>query len=1142
MPVAVFRHVSRFAFGWLTLLLAAVCTAQDLETAPVAKTDPIPAATGHELVLQKWSGTLNVPDPVACAVDPQGRVYVSATTRRKVADLDIREHAMWISNDVALTSAAEKSAFLHEALAPGKLRAPRGMLKDHNGDGSIDWKDLTVHTERIYQLRDTDGNGTADKITVFAEGFNTEITGIAAGVMYHDGWVYATIAPDLWRLKDTNDDGVADIREIVVHGFGHHLAYAGHDMHGLSVGPDGRIYWSIGDKGVNVTSKEGRHFFAPNEGAVMRVDPDGTNFEIYARGLRNVQEPAFDAFGDLIGVDNDADQPGERERFVFIAEGSDSGWRCNYQYMGLASPWMREGLWKPHFSGQAAYLLPPISNYSDGPAGFRFDPGTALGDGQRGMFLLNEFPSGKMRGFRIERNGATFKMKDARIVTEGVMGIGMSWNPDGSLLMVDWIGGYALDGLGAVWRVDAREGATNPLRLETYKLLTAGFAQTPDATLVAQLGHVDQRVRQGAQMELAKRGRAEALLAVALGSTSGLQSNTGVSPVSENAKHAQDARATLLARVHAIWGFGQLLRRNAADPAAIRSLLQDPNDEIRRQVVKIFGDASGAAAKAEGAGLVALLGDSSPRVLLQVGIALGKFHVPAAAETLFALAAHEGQQPVIRHAIVSGLVASATPQQLAAKKSDPSLNIRLASVVALRRLASPLIAEFLADTDLVVIEEAARGIHDDLSIPAALPALAAALDASLRSESATRRAINAGLRLGTADAAARLLAFALNESAPRAMREEALVSLRVWQQPPPLDRVDGWARKFQPAPIASVLSPKLNELLALADPGLKTLAIETMMAHQLKPGAEQIALIVGDAKAPAELRAQSLRLIAGDSRIHPAFLRALESGLAADAPGPLYRSALDLLLPQDAARLVAEAKFTLAQRDAPEKQQVLLLLGRAGTPEADTLLDELGASLLAGTAAPELQLDIAEALRVRGTANTALATKLKTYSAAPAAASRHELLAGGDVLRGKNLVATHLNANCVACHAFDGSGGSEVGPNLRTIGSQHDAAYLLESLLNPSAKIAIGFGIVTVTARDKSQVTGTLARETPEAVEVRLFDGTRKTIARADVAAQTPPISIMPPMADILQPRELRDVVAYLTSLRPRRTEPPSEH
>src|SRR5215510_13409342 len=121
-----------------TVVVAAVATwvASPLAFTQTAPPTPDPA---RELVLHKWSGELNIPDPVACTVDPQGRVYVFSTTRRKAADLDIREHTMWIPDDVGLTSVEEKQAFFHRELAPGKLRAPRGMLGDHNHDGSIDW-------------------------------------------------------------------------------------------------------------------------------------------------------------------------------------------------------------------------------------------------------------------------------------------------------------------------------------------------------------------------------------------------------------------------------------------------------------------------------------------------------------------------------------------------------------------------------------------------------------------------------------------------------------------------------------------------------------------------------------------------------------------------------------------------------------------------------------------------------------------------------------------------------------------------------------------------------------------------------------------------------------------------------------------
>lgn len=1109
--------------------LAAAATLVAAETARKSA-PPARAASSRELALHKWSGAINVPDPVACAVDPQGRVYVSATTRRKVGDLDIREHTMWIPDDVALDSVAAKRAFLHEVLAPGKTRAPRGGLADHNKDGSIDWKDLTHHSEAIYQLRDTDGDGTADRITTFADGFNTEVTGIAAGVMYHDGWVYATIAPDLWRLKDTNDDGVADIREKVASGFGFHIAYAGHDMHGLSVGPDGRIYWSIGDKGVNVTSREGRHFHFPNEGAVMRVDPDGANFEVYAHGLRNVQEPAFNDFGDLLGVDNDADQPGERERFVHIIEASDSGWRCNFQYMMTDSPWMREGLWKPLFAGQPAYLLPPLLSYSDGPAGFRYEPGAALGEAQRGMFLLNEFPSGKLKAFRAARDGATFKMVDARVLNDGVMGIGLSWHPDGSLMMADWIGGYPLDGIGALWRVDTKEGASSSVRAAVRKLLAEDFSGAPEGELTALLGHVDQRVRLRAQFELAKRGATGPLLAVARRSTppDGLRPD----PKTQQGHPAQ------LARIHALWGYGQLLRRGAAEAAAVIPFLADADAEIRAQAAKILGDAP-AAARGHARALLALLGDAEPRARLHAAIALGKLELrePTAVEALFALAARDGATPALRHAAVTGLAGCASAEQLAARKTDAALAVRLASVVALRRQGSPAVAAFLADRDPLVVAEAAHAIHDDRSIAAALPKLAA-LEAVALPEAVARRVLNANFRLGTKEAAARLLAFALNENAPRAMREEALVALRLWKNPPRLDRVDGCARQLRPAAIDDVLTPRLGALLNLADAGLKTIGIEIMIAHALAAAPDQVAAIVADAKAAGELRAQSLKLVAGE-RGHPAFARALDLALAAEAPAALHGAGLELLLPADGPRLVREATVTLQTRSVSEKQHALALLARAGIPAADAVLAAQADALLAGDCPPALQLDVIEALRARAAANAALAAKLKRFTASPAAAAQPELLAGGNIAAGRDLVLNHLNANCTACHSVEAAGGSEVGPNLRTIGATRDAAYLLEALLQPSAQIATGYGIVNVTLKDKTEITGTLAKETPEAVTVRLFDGTNKTVPRADIAAQTPPISIMPPMTGILQPREIRDVVAYLASLKGGRARPP---
>ena len=1062
-------------------------------------------ATG-EVTLHKWSGTLNVPDPVASSVDPQGRVYVIATTRRKVGDLDIRDHRMWIPNDVGLDSVEAKQRFFRETLAPGKTSQPRGGLDDHNKDGSIDWKDLTHHTERIYQLRDTDGDGTADKMTVFAEGFNTEVTGIGAGVMWHDGWVYATIAPDLWRLKDTNDDGVAEIREIVATGFGIHLAYAGHDMHGLSVGPDGRIYWSIGDKGANVLSREGKRFYLPNEGAVFRVEPDGSGFEVYAHGLRNTQEPAFNDFGDLLAVDNDADQPGERERFVHVPEGSDAGWRANFQYMGLASPWMREGFWKPRFEGQAAYLLPPILSYSDGPAGFKFEPGTALGAGQRGNLILTEFPSGKLRAFRAEEDGASFRMVNERTMNTGVAGIGLSWHPDGSLIMVDWIGGYPLDGIGAIWQVDAATGREDAARREVRALIKAGFAGLDDARLTSLLAHRDQRIRQGAQLEMAKRGQAQAFLTV-----------------------ARNPQATLLSRIHAIWGYGQLVRRLAADSAALRSLLTDPQTEIRNQTVKVLGDA--AHARTFAPDVLPLLADASPRVRAQAAIALGKWNVPTAVPALLAMAARDALDPTLRNAAVVGLTGSASAAQLAAQASDESLAVRLASVVALRRQASPAITAFLNDSHPLVVEEAARAIHDDLGIPAALPALADLVVATGASEPVQRRALNALFRLGTSAAAGRIADVALNPAASAELRKEALTVLRAWPQPPPLDRVDGWARQLSPAPAQDVLNPKVESLLALTDPALKTLAIEVLIAHRLQASPTQIVAIVADNQASEALRAQALRLHAARFSTGAALVAVLDTALSPAAPDSLAEVALSFLPTAQPDRLVPEARGFLASRAMPARQRAIALLAKAGSPAADALLAEQAAAFTAGNLPVALQLDVLEALAVRAGQQPALAGALEVLRASPGTVNRRELLEGGNVQAGREIAQTHLAANCMACHRFEATQGSTVGPVLRGIGRQRDPAALLQSLLEPSAVVVPGYGLVTLTLTSGEAVAGTLVRETPEAVTVRTGDGKEQVVPRSTLRPFNAPLSIMPPMGTVLTPRELRDVVAYLRQL-----------
>ena len=147
-------------------------------------------------------------------------------------------------------------------------------------------------------------DGAADTHTVFADQFNSDVAGPAIGLLSGNNKIYLACIPHVWELEDTNGDGVADKRRSLQDGFGVKNSLSGHDLHGLVWGPDGKLYFSMGDRGYNCTTKEGRVLSDPNSGAVFRCNPDGTGMEIFYHGLRNPQEIAFNEYGDLFTVDN----------------------------------------------------------------------------------------------------------------------------------------------------------------------------------------------------------------------------------------------------------------------------------------------------------------------------------------------------------------------------------------------------------------------------------------------------------------------------------------------------------------------------------------------------------------------------------------------------------------------------------------------------------------------------------------------------------------------------------------------------------------------------------------------------------------------------------------------------------------------
>ena len=1078
-------------------------------------------APRKQLEYSKWTKTLNVPDPVAISFDNQGRAYVTQTTRRKANDLDIRNNRDWIPNDLSFQSVDEKFGFYRQQLSPEKSKQNKKRVQDLNKDGKHDYRDLMVLSEKIFRVEDSNGDGFADTSKLYADGFNTEVTGIAAGVLHFDDTVYATIAPDVWKLKDANGDGVADSRSKLATGFGLHIAYAGHDMHGLTVGPDGKVYWSIGDKGVSVDSKEGKRFHYPNQGCVLRCDPDGSNFEVYAHGLRNVQELAFDQYGNLFGVDNDADQPGERERYVYIVPGMDAGWRCHYQYRGNKfNPWTDEKLWQTYHEEQPAYIIPPLKYGPNGPAGFAFNPGTALNESYRNYFFFTGAPHGDQFAFKVESDGASFKIIDEHRIGKGVAIVGINFGPDGALYGVDWANGYPLNQKGAIWKIDDPDAANSAIRIETKRLLSAGFRSLDTSKLSSLLGHADQRVRLGAQFELVKR-----------------KEFTELRKVATTVKHDQ------LRRIHAIWGMGQLVR-SGHQFNDWKTLLQDNDPEIQVQTLKVISDLPNIELDEI---LQPVIATTVPRVQFQLLLAFGKHGAGRHFDRIKQIAS---QTPLtktyLRHGLAMAMVGSKTEllDELDQILESESKMLKLCTVVALRQLKSQQVAKFLTDENELIRTEAARAIHDDFSIEEAMPLLAKSLESNRsKSESLIRRAINANFRIGGKENILRLLAFAKNSTAPIQMRKLAVNNVGEWLSEQPLDRVTGRFRKIEAdlrmldSQALELVANQLGEIASGSKAELVSSALKSVRDLKLELDERFLNAIVFSTQSESEAKIEALLSLKKNKS--PLLEKAITHGLESKNEA-LFLTSLKLFGEIKPSNAFATWRRKYETTNKVRLKQKLIEIGVEGKfagidryirKELEATLEKLDASPLA--------LDLLEFVFDDAKKNEAAAAILKRYDDIVAKREKENALFkyavafnGGNVNRGKTIFNTNIDAQCVRCHRV-GKTGSDVGPKLDGIAKKRDKNHLLRAIVFPSADIEKEYQTVMVGLDSGKLLNGIKVKETDEILTIADNQGKTIKIKKDEIEQiAEKKKSIMPDMTKSLSLREIRDLVAYLKSLK----------
>ncbi len=1134
------RPISRFQTPFLLLTLLALGVVSCIKTAGSRHTalpltlqeDPptarlradtirakanIKIADGLRLTL--WASDSLAPDPVGMSIDDQGRVYLTSTNRGDNSEFDIRGHRDWMTQSIGFQSVEDRRAFLHQTFSPERSKENE-WLKDLNHDGIHDWHDLTVERDEVWRLEDTNNDGVADKAVQVLNDFFEEISDVAGGVLVRAKDAFVSIAPDMWRLTDSDGNGTWDQKTSISHGYGVHIGFGGHGMSNPIEGPDGKIYWNIGDIGANITTAEGKNFKRPNEGIIARANPDGSDFEVFAGGMRNTHEFVFDDYGNLISSDNDGDHPGESERLVHVVDGADAGWRSNWQYGKYTDPknnsykvWMDEKLFKPRWDGQAAYIIPPIMNYHNGPTGMVYNPGTALGSVWKNKFFLVEFVGNPARSpiwaFGLKPQGASFVLDGEQNIVSGILPTGIRFGPDGALYAADWVNGWNVKNYGRVWKLDVTPDKNDlaDLRAETKRLMLLPYPTQTVAVLGGLLLNPDQRIRQKAQFELAARG--------AVGAT--------------ELQKAISQTTNQLARIHGVWGMGQLARQDKKYATPLLPLLTDADPEIRAQTAKVLGDAAIAEA---GALLLPLLTHADPRVKFFGAQALGRIaYQPAVAPLLAMLQANHNEDVYLRHAGVLALSRIGQVEPIVALATNPDPALRLAGVLVLRRLKNENVKLFLKDSDEYIVAEAARAINDDESMPAALPALAATLgEPRFTSEPLLRRAINACLRVGGDEQIDLLIAFANRVEVSKNLRVEALATLGSWGSPSVMDRVDGRYRGLlvrDPAPVRQKLQPYLAQLLQATDKDVVVATTKVLGSLGISDVNTLLVNRLSESLSPTE-RAAVLTALA--QLKYPNMEPLIKQGMN-DADADVRTTALGLVrgLTLSAETVSAMSASIFSKGSLSEQQQLLRVLATMPIVNTKRIFTNLIDQLAKKTLAPGLTLDLAEA--IDSTKSADLLVKIKPFrSLGMTVTDYQDALFGGNALAGRQYFNTNPAGECVRCHAINRHGG-EVGPSLTEIGSTLTREQLLQALIEPSARLSPGYGTVSLTLKGGQSVTGVLMQETDSELVLKTSEAEPLKIPKSRVAKRENLPSSMPQMGYLMSKREIRDMVEFLTTL-----------
>ena len=942
---------------------------------------------------------------------------------------------------------------------------------------------------KVVRCIDTDGDGKADKFNVFTE------VDSPRGLWWDDNTLYVLHPPFLSAYRDVDGDGIADKHEVLVKGIGFDLKTRGadHTTNGFRMGIDGWMYIAVGDYGfTKAEGKDGRALQLRG-GGIVRVRPDGSGLELVCDGLRNIYDVAVSPTLDLFTRDNTNDGGGWDVR---LAHNHMTG---HYGYPRLFT----------HFPEE---IIQPLFDYGGGsPTGSLYldEPGFPEGYGT-GLYTC-EWGRSAVDLHPLKIDGSTYKA-DKKTFLQFPRPTDIDVDGSSRLYVSSWKDGgfdFSNPNVGFVARVTAKDWKLVPF---------PDLKKSSDEELAQQIGSNSHTRRLYAQREILRRGP---------------------KPIfADKLERLASGGDSFAVSVAAIFTLKQLLGEKSHE--ALLRLAKQQN--IREYALKAVADDLKQLANASPQPFLDALKDPNPRVRLQAVIALNRLNKPETASAILPLTADE--DAVIAHIAINALVAL--------KAGD----------VCLKALDS---------ADPTVYSGALRvlqSLHEPAVVDGLLARLAETKDEKLRK----------GMLRTLARLAQKEAEWDGKWWSTRPDTRGPYYNPVAWKETEKIRKALKEALLSANGETLKVLIPELyrnrvelpeipEKLLALAkdDPAFHRLAVTVFAASSNLP-TEAVPLflaLAGNAKEPAEERAKALKTLSklnGNAQVRAAVIDFLTK--EDKVPPEIEKVWQDFV--RDGRRVDEVADFVkMAAESSPAKRELAFgILATAadrnlGNKENRALAEN--AVLLAWTK-PEAALPLLKAVtRLNLTSyapqirplvdgsDVAVASAAKATMAALKIDPKARNLPLIGKLKPEEIVSLVLKekgnaelgsrlfnrSGCINCHTIAPTDMPK-GPPLAGIAARYSKNDLLESILQPSAKIAQGFETHLFELSSGKKITGFVTKESATEVEVRDGNGVVTILKKSDIEERkTSKVSVMPEkLADNLTVPELASLLAYLESLK----------